>query len=952
LFVVFHLLFALLLGLTWALELVFQWPLALPAAITLGLAVIYGVILTVRWVRARRAARSLDAALRAQGDEQAKNARPDKRAQIAALQEQMREGLSALRASNVGGKRRGEMAMYTLPWYAIIGPPGAGKTTALRHSGLSFPHTDTALKGVGGTRNCDWWLTNEAILLDTAGRYATDAEDRREWLEFLDLLRKHRVNKPLNGLIIAVALPDVMGASPDELDAMGKKLRSRVDEVMTQLRMTLPVYFLVTKCDLVAGFVELFGDLRRSERAQPWGATIPLSADRSDPGALFHAELDLMLERIHGHAVKRLATERDRRARESIYQFPIELAAVKSQLGELVGRVFAPNAFQTTPLFRGFYFSSGTQEGLPQRRAVERMSKAMGIAPAHAQTQPRAESKSYFLHDVFTKVVFPDAHIAARSKAEVRRQRFVRLAIAGTAMALAITVAGPSVQSYRNNQALIEESRLVAARAAEIDWYGSEPMSSKLDALDPLLTRLKRLDAYERSGAPLSHRFLMYVGGEIREPLTRTYVTQLEKGFMKPVRLELERDLQAITGKRYHRERDLLKTYLMSSEVAHLDIEWATGRYTQLWADALKPTSDLVSSKLIKRLRPHVAYYLELLAREGDAPRAEPVPANDELVAEVREVLAAVPVKDRYQSLFVDSLEDAVYDPARGRTRDNLQFPPLTLEDLFADAPELSEVFRSKQHVRTGRHYAVPGPYTDKGHFVVLANLKEAPQLLEREAWVVPLTKEDEIRKIAAHLDRLAEDYETAYIRHWRELFADVEVASPTTLKEAIAIYDAIREHPESPQLRLLRALEDHTQWTRGIDEVFSNDKALSVVNRKINTAASRRLKGLRLDVDVRNIRGKLSRVPGAFENAIAFGVPESGHVTDTPLHRYLTEMDGMRARMANVLADDPSASRNAVALELKKVRERVGTLLEQRTPATRKLLGPMLHAPLSFSEP
>jgi type VI protein secretion system component VasK len=30
-----------------------------------------------------------------------------------------------------------------------------------------------ALRGIGGTRNCDWWFTNEAVLLDTAGRYTT-----------------------------------------------------------------------------------------------------------------------------------------------------------------------------------------------------------------------------------------------------------------------------------------------------------------------------------------------------------------------------------------------------------------------------------------------------------------------------------------------------------------------------------------------------------------------------------------------------------------------------------------------------------------------------------------------------------------------------------------------------------------------------------------------------------
>ena len=53
--------------------------------------------------------------------------------------------------------------LYEQPWYAIIGPPGAGKTTALLNAGLSFPLAaemgQSAVAGVGGTRMCDWWFT-------------------------------------------------------------------------------------------------------------------------------------------------------------------------------------------------------------------------------------------------------------------------------------------------------------------------------------------------------------------------------------------------------------------------------------------------------------------------------------------------------------------------------------------------------------------------------------------------------------------------------------------------------------------------------------------------------------------------------------------------------------------------------------------------------------------------
>ena len=79
-------------------------------------------------------------------------------------------------------KQSGQRAtMAELPWYAIIGPPGAGKTTALLNAGLSFTLADQSsqgsVAGIGGTRLCEWWFTKDAVLIDTAGRYTTQDSD-------------------------------------------------------------------------------------------------------------------------------------------------------------------------------------------------------------------------------------------------------------------------------------------------------------------------------------------------------------------------------------------------------------------------------------------------------------------------------------------------------------------------------------------------------------------------------------------------------------------------------------------------------------------------------------------------------------------------------------------------------------------------------------------------------
>ena len=80
--------------------------------------------------------------------------------EISTLKQGLDEALSVLKKTKLGGKTGRGQYLYQLPWYIIIGPPGSGKTTALINSGLHFPLGAGKVRGVGGTRNCDWWFTD------------------------------------------------------------------------------------------------------------------------------------------------------------------------------------------------------------------------------------------------------------------------------------------------------------------------------------------------------------------------------------------------------------------------------------------------------------------------------------------------------------------------------------------------------------------------------------------------------------------------------------------------------------------------------------------------------------------------------------------------------------------------------------------------------------------------
>ncbi len=235
---------AILLLAAWLVGIVAPDLRWIPELTTGFVAVLGATFFFARWLRARLTARAIERSLL----KEALAAGPESRPEIVALRSEMTRAVAALKRG-AAGPARGRNALYALPWYVIIGPSAAGKTTALARSGLSFVSNVAGapkVRGTGGTRNCDWWFGQEAILLDTAGRFATEEDDRDEWMAFLDTIGRLRPERPLDGLIVAVSAPDILAASEDERESLAAKLRDRLDEVLDRLEIVLPVYLVLT----------------------------------------------------------------------------------------------------------------------------------------------------------------------------------------------------------------------------------------------------------------------------------------------------------------------------------------------------------------------------------------------------------------------------------------------------------------------------------------------------------------------------------------------------------------------------------------------------------------------------------------------------------------------------------------------------------------------------------
>jgi len=537
------------------------------------LLVVWVVVLQVKQMRSSRASNQIAEEVVAAQGANPPASKQDSGADAAQLRKRFEDAIAALKKT----RRKGGANLYELPWYVVIGPPGSGKTTVLVNSGLNFPLAQQfgkdALRGVGGTRNCDWWFTDKAILLDTAGRYTTQDSnadaDSAGWISFLQLLRKFRGRQPINGVIVAMSASDLLTANDKEREQHVGAIRARLDEIGRTLRVALPVYFLVTKCDLVAGFSEFFDDLGQDQRAQVWGTTFAVEVSESGHAPeQFDEEFTQLLERLQQRVLGRMDRERDGRRRVGILAFPQQMAAFGPLLNDLLKRVFTSTDFDSRVLLRGVYFTSGTQEGTPVDRVISAIARSFGVTSSVAPVAA-GRGKAFFIERLLKNVIFRESGLAGvNRRLQLLKYLVQSAAYIACAVVLCLGVLA-LVMSYRANSAYINEV------GGAVKSFRSAGVALPAEVLVPQLDSLRSISDVAnkyRGDVPWSMRMGLYRAGTLGELAHDAYQRELNGTLLPMVAARFAEQVSAnvATPDRLY---EYLKGYLMLGDASHRDAD-------------------------------------------------------------------------------------------------------------------------------------------------------------------------------------------------------------------------------------------------------------------------------------------------------------------------------------------------------------------------------------------
>lgn len=713
---------------------------------------------------------------------------------IELLSENFDKALQLLRETR-SGRRSDQRFLYELPWYIIIGPPGSGKTTALLNSGLRFPLADRLGKqpipGVSGTRNCEWLFTDDAVLIDTAGRYTTQesyqAVDAAEWTGFLDLLKRHRPRRPINGVLVSMSLSDLLQQTEEERTQHAKAIRQRLQELYVRLGIRFPVYMLLTKSDLVAGFNDFFADLSEERRAQVWGETFVYddAAQPADVLARFAAGFDELMERLNRHTLRRIQEERDLQRRSLVLDFSQQLALLKPALLAFLDGVFVTSRYETKPLLRGVYLTSGTQEGTPIDRVMGQLAATFRF---NRQPTPvySGRGRSYFLTRLLKDVVFPEAGLAGTDPRVEKRRRLLQTGAYLGAAGLVLAGIAAWIVSYQRNTSAIDRVRqdIEQFRAARID---ASSLNANLRTLLPKLNALQAArDVYQDYGL-LSH-FGLYQGNKLEQAAGHAYEHWLKAGFLPLIVRDMAGRMSGPEASNPEILYEYLRVYLMLGQPERMDPKIAAPWIRSAWERNFAAEPEVLGG-----LSRHLDNLLAL--------KLDPAPLDENLVAMARARLTQVnPAIQLYSRFKNEALLDKSHD--------------LRLGDALG--PQAGQVFVAAD----GRD---PGTITIPGFFTAEWGYKEwflnRSRAFVKDAvtgnWVLGRPGDAE----AGEIDKLHRDLQNLYLADyrdtWKNLLANVRPRPAKDVHQTIGMLEILSNKDQSPLRKLLQAVKDNTALTQ-----------------------------------------------------------------------------------------------------------------------------------------
>lgn len=636
------------------------------------------------------------------------------------------------------------------PWILLLGETNAGKTSLLANSELTLHSTHhQSLKNISNTQSIDWWLHEEAVFIDPAGTLCSQEQRNKEWLSFLNLLKKHkRGETPLDALIVVIN-STIFSQSEDAINTFFNQLSSQIQGVLS-FNPSMPVTMMITQCDRISGFQEYFADLGPEERQQSLGFTLNENPNEPLTSEYYQKRFDTFLDRIGERLLWRLHHEQNLSRRSRIQDFPLQLEKLGSLLKTLI------NKLSSRTTISGIYFASSTQSGSPINLLMNPITKKFHLEEKK-QPATTTRKKSYFIHAPFTKLIADKDAIFA-SSAKFNWPRVVSLPVAVLVVLVGVMLWH---HAYHQNRVMLSMSE-----TALINPKNDASWLNHLNTLQKTLAALK-----QRS---VSHYRWLGLGQaeNLQGQMRSTYQQLIRTNFVLYLDQVLTKQIQTNIDKHQPTLYSALETYLMLINPNHLNPDLAKNWFANYWAQQYPH-----DTQRQQQLMQHLSYLLTLKHLSW--------PTDHALIHQAQSILKKLPQLQIALMVLQGKYQKTPVPLFQGNAMDELDLSSATIPPLY-----------SANHFDTIYHVQIPhiAATVEKGNWVI------------GEANSTPSSRDSTSQSLTAELQAA---YIKHYIEEWQTGINHITLTPPQHLSQALDEIRLITDN-QSPLWELLKNITEN----------------------------------------------------------------------------------------------------------------------------------------------
>lgn len=704
-------------------------------------------------------------------------------------------------------------AMYSRPWYMMIGESISGKSTLIRKSDQVIPlnfqselkreiSDGKALKSLG------LFLTQSAVLIDPPGEFFQQDEHdkdkehhrgRRLLQHLLDWLITHRPRQPLNGVVLTINIQELLAMTAENRRMWAQRWQTQILALSDRFACRVPVYIVINKIDVLNGFEAIYPALSQQMRNKTLGVSFSLEAEQGDS---WRKELKVFWEEwqqnLNQLMPEQMINGTTIDLRTALFCFIGQLSALQAVTVETINDLL--RHYNRDPgrqmLIRGLYFTSAIQQNRRSDFFQDAIAERYGLrTTTQGVWQPKDNQSGYFLHDLFSNTLFSEPNLAGENYEFTRLRRHQLTLATVIAGGVALSLLSGWYYYYLKNYRAGE----VALKKVETFQKIGSPDASKplgadwLPHMDIIRDATLSYGDYHEKNSLFSDMGL-YQGDRIGQLVEKTYLRFLTQRFLPQLMADLQKQLEAAPDNS-DEKLALLRIMRMLEDKSGRSIplveEYMRGR----WQNAFTGQREVQ-----ERLMQHLDYALQHTDWAADRRKGDrdAIKAWEPFVGDVQSAqreLSKLPLYQRvYQNLGIKAREQLPPDLDL-RTEIGAQFDTV----FVADEEALLKIPQFWTRYGLG-HYLT----TQMDRLVDITRL---------DAWVLKLTEhtdysEADKREIKRQItDRYVGDY----VSRWRNALTNLSIRPFADISEATDALDAVLNNGQ-PIWRALLLLRDNTQ--------------------------------------------------------------------------------------------------------------------------------------------